>query len=316
MDISVIVPCYNSSYILETMIVETQNILNEMKIGEYEFILVNDCSPKEETFGFLKGLTEKYTCVKLVDLARNTGQANAQITALNFASGDLIINMDDDMQTHPKNIPALYNKIQEGYDLVLGKYKEKKHSFYRRVLTAADDRFEEVCLKKPKGMSFTSFWITRRYIVDEIIKYKNPYSFMEGLFLRTAGRIANVEIEHFERIEGESGYDIFKLIKLWSNFTGFTILPLRIANGVGMVMAMLGFIYAIKTIINYFVYPSIPVGYSSMICLMMIFFGITLVCIGMLGEYVGRIFMSVTNTPQAVIRGTYNFEKKEIDDEA
>lgn len=308
MDISVIVPCYNSTPILETMIIETKKVLDGMKIQEYEFILVNDCSPKLETFGFLKGLTETYPYVKLVDLAHNTGQANAQITALNYTSGDYVINMDDDMQTHPKNIPLLYEKIQEGYDLVLGKYTEKKHSFYRRILTAADDKFEETFLKKPKGMSFTSFWITRRYIVDEIIKYQNPYAFMEGLFLRTAGRIANVEIEHFERVEGSSGYNIIKLFKLWSNFTGFTVLPLRIANGVGFIMALLGFLFAIKTIINHLIYPDIPVGYASIICLMMIFFGITLVCIGMLGEYVGRIFMSVTNTPQYVVRGVYNFE--------
>lgn len=310
MDISIIVPCYNSTPILETMIIETQNVLDEMNVKEYEFVLVNDCSPELETFDFLKGLTEKYSRVKLIDLAHNTGQANAQITALNYTSGDFIINMDDDMQTHPKNIPLLYEKIQEGYDLVLGKYTEKKHSFYRRVLTAADDKFEETFLKKPKGMSFTSFWITRRYIVDEIIKYHNPYAFMEGLFLRTAGRIANVEIEHFERVEGSSGYNVFKLIKLWSNFTGFTVLPLRIANGVGIVMAIFGLLYAVKTIINHLIYPNIPVGYASIICLMMIFFGITLVCIGMLGEYVGRIFMSVTSTPQYVIKGVYNLENK------
>lgn len=310
MDVSIIIPCYNSTPILETLIIETQRVLNEMKIKEYEFILVNDCSPKLETFSFLKGLTEKYPCVKLVDLAHNTGQANAQITALNFTSGEFVINMDDDMQTHPKNIPALYNKIQEGYDLVLGKYTEKKHSFYRRLLTAADDKFEEIFLKKPKGMSFTSFWITRRYIVNEIIKYHNPYAFMEGLFLRTAGRIANVEIEHFERVEGTSGYNLFKLIKLWLNFTGFTVLPLRIADGIGFLTALLGVLYAIKTAINRIIYPDVPIGYSSIICLMMLFFGITLFCIGVLGEYVGRIFMSVTNTPQYVIRGTYNFEEE------
>ncbi len=310
MEMSVIIPCYNSMPILHTLIECTIEELEKMKIKSYEFILVNDGSPNPDTIVFLKSLVEEFQSVKLVDLAKNTGQSNAQLAALNFASGDYVINMDDDMQTHPKNIPILYAKINEGYDLVLGKYKKKKHSFYRRLLTNMDDKFERVFLKKPAEISFTSFWITRKYIVDEIKKYKNPYSFMEGLFLRTAGKIANAEIEHFDRSEGQSGYNLFKLFKLWSNFTGFTILPLRIADGLGIITGILGVIYAIKTIVSKIIDPTMLVGYASIISLMLIFFGITLFCIGMLGEYVGRVFMSLSNTPQYVVRQTYNFEKK------
>ena len=306
MEISVIVPCYNSMPILEELVELSIEEFRKMNIQTYEFVLVNDCSPKKETILFLKKIADRFDCVKVVDLAKNTGQANAQVAALNHTTGDIIINMDDDMQTHPKNIPILYNKLMEGgYDLVLGKYFQKKHSFYRRVLTAADDRFEETFLRKPKGMSFTSFWITRRYIVDEIIKYENPYSFMEGLFLRTAGNIANVGIEHFDRSEGRSGYNIFKLIKLWSNFTGFTVLPLRIADGIGALAAFIGVIYAIKTFISKLLNPDMVAGYASMICLLLVFFGITLICIGMVGEYVGRTFMSVNHTPQYVVKNVY-----------
>lgn len=311
MEISVIIPCYNSMPILKTLMDLSIEEFKKMNIPDYEFILVNDGSPNPETLPFLESLVSTYPCVKLIDLARNTGQSNAQVAALNYATGNYIINMDDDMQTHPKNIPILYNKINEGYDLVLGKYYHKKHSLYRRVLTRMDDKFEEVFLHKPKGLSFTSFWITRRYIVDEIIKYKNPYSFMEGLFLRTAGNITNVEIEHFERNEGKSGYNLHKLIHLWSNFTGFTVLPLRIADGVGVICSLLGILYAIRTFIVKLMEPTVPQGYSSLVCLMMVFFGITLFCIGVLGEYVGRIFMSVTNTPQYVVKRTYNVTDRE-----
>lgn len=310
MEMSIIIPCYNSMPILRTLIETTEQVLEEMEIKTYEFILVNDGSPNPDTIRFLKNLAEEFSTVKLIDLAKNTGQSNAQLAALNFASGDYVVNMDDDMQTHPMNIPILYNKINEGYDLVLGKYKKKKHAFYRNVLTNMDDCFERVFLKKPADIKFTSFWITRKYIVDEIKKYKNPYSFMEGLFLRTAGKIANAEIEHFDRSEGNSGYDLFKLIKLWSNFTGFTILPLRIADGLGIITGTFGVIYAIRTIIFKILDPAMPVGYASIISLMLIFFGITLFCIGMLGEYVGRVFMSLSNTPQYVIKEKYNFENK------
>lgn len=305
MKLSVIVPCYNSTPILQTMIRETIGVLQTLPIDSYEFVLVNDCSPKWETIVFLKKIADEFSCVKVVDLAKNAGQANAQVAALNFVTGDIILNMDDDMQTHPQNIPLLFYKLEEGYDLVLGKYPHKRHAFYRRMLTNMDDIFETIFLKKPKNITFTSFWMVRRYIVDEVIKYDSPYAYMEGLFLRTAGRIANVEVEHFERMEGSSGYNIWKLINLWSNFTGFTVLPLRIAGFAGIVLALFSFIWAIVLVIKHF-YGSVMMGYASIMCMLLLSFGITLMCIGLLGEYIGRIFLTVNRTPQFVVKELYH----------
>lgn len=309
MKVSIIIPCYNSTPILRTQILETEKVLRNMEVHEYEFVLVNDCSPNPETILFLKDLVSQFPFVKLIDLAKNTGQANAQVAALNYVTGDIIVNMDDDMQTHPMNIPVLINKLNEGYDLVLGKYIRKQHSFFRNFLTRADDVFEAIFINKPIDISFTSFWVARRYITDEIIKYKNPFSFMEGLFLRTAGRIANVEIQHFERIEGTSGYNLWKLIRLWSNFTGFTIIPLRIAGGIGATMAVIAFIWAVILGIRKLTGADILLGYSSIMCIILLFFGIVLVCMGIMGEYIGRIFMSVNNTPQYVVKEIVTNEK-------
>ncbi len=310
MQISVIVPCYNSMPILRTMIEKTTEELNALGLTEHEFILVNDCSPKPETLPFLKSIADEFPSVKVVDLAKNAGQANAQVAALHYVSGDIILNMDDDMQTHPKNIPALYNKLMEGYDLVLGSYIKKRHAFHRRLMTAMDNRFEEVFLKKPKDLSFTSFWITRKYITDEIIKYRNPYAFMEGLFLRTAGKIANVRIEHFDRSEGKSGYTLKKLFGLWSNFTGFTVLPLRIAGIVGGITACGGFIFGIVTLIRRILNPAMAAGYASLLCIMLFFFGLNMLFVGLIGEYVGRTFMAVNSAPQFVIKDTYHFDEE------
>ena len=307
MKLSVIVPCYNSMPILRTMVGETISVLRTLPgVDDYEFVLVNDCSPRADTIDFLKSIADEFPCVRVIDLARNTGQANAQVAALHFVTGDVILNMDDDMQTHPKNIPLLFAKLMEGYDLVLGKYPHKRHSFYRRLLTKMDDKFETVFLKKPKNLSFTSFWMVRRYITDEIIKYDAPYSFMEGLFLRSAGRIANVDVEHFERQEGKSGYNIWKLINLWSNFTGFTIIPLRISGFVGLFVATAAFIWAIVLFIQRLVGVTTGRGYTSLMCILLLFFGMTLACIGLLGEYVGRVFMAVNRTPQFVLKEIYD----------
>lgn len=308
--ISVIVPCYNSTQMLNRLIDETRKVFQEQGIENYEFVLVNDCSPNPDSRERIWNLGKENKDVKVIDLAKNTGQANAQMAALNFAEGDIIINMDDDMQTHPKNIPILLDKLEEGFDLVLGKYIKKKHSFFRNMLTQMDNVFEGFVLHKPDGMAFTSFWVTRKYIRDELIHYQHPYAFMEGLFLRTAGRIANVEIEHFERAEGQSGYNFKKLLKLWSNFTNFTVLPLRIAGIFGIVCSLIGFLAAIVIVVRKILDPSMLTGYASIICFMTFFFGVVLLCLGMMGEYIGRIFMCINSAPQFVIKDTLNVKKE------
>ncbi len=305
MKTSVIIPCYNSTPILEKLLSETEAVLGDMGLTDHEIILVNDCSPHEETLPFLTELVRKFPKTVLIDLAKNTGQANAQMAALNYASGDIVINMDDDMQTHPKNIPLLYAKLMEGYDLVEGRYPAKKHSFFRNFLTKADNVFECYAIDKPKGLHFTSFWIARRYIVDEMVRYDHPYAYMEGLFLRTAGRIANQDVEHFERTEGESGYTFGKLVKLWSNFTNFTVKPLRLAGFLGAVISLISFIAMIVIVIRRITDPDMPMGYASLLCTMLILFGVVLIGLGIIGEYVGRIFMCVNRAPQFVVRRIY-----------
>ena len=144
MKLSVIIPCYNSTPILRTLIREAKEVIKTLPVDDHEFILVNDGSPNENTLPFLRQLTREFSKIQLVDLVKNTGQANAQLAALHFVTGDLVVNMDDDMQTHPKNIPVLFNKLMEEYDLVLGKYPTKHHAFYRNMMTKMDDIFETV----------------------------------------------------------------------------------------------------------------------------------------------------------------------------
>lgn len=294
------------------MVEETIKTLDSLGEENYEFVLVNDCSPDPNTMRILEELAARFPFVKVVDLAKNTGQANAQITALRYAQGDIIINMDDDMQTHPKNIPILLAKLNEGYDLVLGSYPRKKHSAFRNFLTKSDDIFAQVVLSKPKGLHFTSFWVTRKHVRDSLIQYDHPFAFMEGLFLRTTSSIANVPVEHFERQEGKSGYNLAKLFKLWSNFTNFTALPLRIAGIFGTIVAFISFIFLIVFVVRKLVDPAaILMGYTSLLCVMLLFFGIVLMFMGLMGEYIGRIFMCINAAPQQVVRRTINIETED-----
>lgn len=310
--ISVIIPCYNSTKVLYTEVEQTIGVFREMGITDYEFVLVNDCSPHRETIEILEDLASRYPFVKVIDLAKNTGQANAQLTAMRYAEGNIIINMDDDMQTHPKNIPLLLNKLEEGYDLVMGTYPRKRHSLFRNFLSQAENIFARVVLHKPKNIHFTSFWVTRDYIRDCIIEYTHPYAFMEGLFIRATDSIASVDVEHFARQEGTSGYNLVKLIKLWSNFTNFTILPLRIAGVLGVFSGVVGVISMLVMAVRKVLNPqAIIEGYTSLLCVMLLFFGIVLFFMGVMGEYIGRIFMCINSAPQHVVKRTINVNEKE-----
>lgn len=310
--LSIIVPCYNSTNTIEELVDLSIRELDQLPLDDYEFILVNDFSVNPQTIQTLRHLAEQYPFVKVLDLAKNFGQANAKMAALNFADGDYILNMDDDMQTHPESIPALFNKINEGYDLVLARYPEKKHSPFRNLLTRANKRFDEALLEQPRNIDFTSFWIARKFVRDELVRYHHPYSSMEGLFLRSIRRIANVTVDHYEREEGKSGYNLKKLVQLWSNFTNFTVLPLRIAGIAGVISALCGFIYMIVIIIQKIINPPMPAGYASLICVILLFFGITLICMGIIGEYVGRMFICVNGAPQFVVRNAWNLSDSNI----
>ena len=303
---SVIVPCYNTQEIFDVELARIQHVFeSELKTSRFEVIIVDDGSPDPQTLPFLKRMHDKYPFVTLVELGKNTGQANAQLAAMHFVHGDIVCNLDDDMQTDPGNIPILLSKLEEGYDVVLGKYVKKRHNVFRRLLTRMDDKFETSFLGKPKDLSFTSSWVARRYVIDKIKEYRFQYSFMEGLFLRTTKNIANVSVEHKNRVEGKSGYTFRTLFKLWSNFTNFTIGPLRIAGVVGAITVLIGLVILIYTVVKRLTDPDIPQGYSALMCVILLFSGVILVTLGIMGEYIGRIFMCINETPQYVVRNVF-----------
>ena len=302
--LSVIIPCYNSQPILREMIRLINIEINKLPVDGCEIILVNDASPNKNTLPFLKELATENSNITLIDLVKNGGQPNAQMAGLNYATGDFIINMDDDMQTHPQNIPALYHKLQEGYDVVWGKYTNKKHSPFRCLLTKMCSIFDKSILGLPKNIDLTSFWIIRKYVRDEMINYKGPYAYIGGLILRSSNpnNITNKEIEHFEREQGASGYNLYRLIKLWSNFTNFTILPLRVTGVIGILVSMLSFIYLIFLILQKIFIPDIVLGFTSIMAIILFFFGLVLISLGTIGEYIGRIYMIINGQPQYIIK--------------
>ena len=242
--------------------------------------------------------------IKGINLARNFGQPSAVMAALNHTTGDYVVCGDDDGQTPFNELPKLMEKIEEGYDLVEAKYAvREKRSLFRRLGTIANEGMATWLIAKPKGLELTTYWVTRRFVVDQMIAYPNSYPYLGGLMLRATQTACNVNVTHRERLSGKSGYNLKKMIELWLNgFTSFSVKPLRIMSVIGIIVAILGFFYGLFVIISKLVDPSINAGYSSIMAIMLFMFGVLFFFMGIIGEYVGRIYISLNKAPQFVVR--------------
>ena len=292
---SIIIPCYKSSETIQRVVECTIEEMKNLGKTELEFVLVNDCSPdNRKTWRKLNEIADKYPFVKIIDLAKNVGQHNAVMAGLRHAAGDVIISMDDDMQTNPKELVKMFAAFDEGYDVVYGYYMEKKQTTFRKFGAWFNQMTVHCFLKKPKDIISSSFWIMRKYVRDEIIHYTGAYTYLLGLILRTTNNIKSVEVKHYEREVGSSGYTLKALIKLWSNITGFTSKPLHIIMNLGYFVAGISFI-----------------SWSSIIISIWFSLGILLISLGLIGEYLGRLYLKVNEQPQYVIREKRNVEGEE-----
>ena len=301
--ISVVIPCYKSSQTIRKVVELTAEELKKLGFPEFEFVLVDDCSPDDgETVSELRRLSQDHAYVKSILLAKNSGQHNALMAALNYAKGDILIGMDDDMQTHPSQIQYLLAELDKGYDIVYGYYPEKKTSGFRSLGSYFNYLSVRILIGKPKELKTSSFWVIRKFVRDAVIEYKNPYAYIQGLFLRTTRNISCVPIKHFEREVGTSGYTFSKLVKLWSNIMGFSVVPLRLATWAGGFFAFLGIIGALVVIIRKLMIPTMAIGWPSMMVAICFFSGINLMVLGLVGEYIGRMFLGLNREPQYVVR--------------
>lgn len=314
MKISFVIPCYCSELTIESVVEQIQNTMKIMKDYDYEIILVNDCS-KDRTYDVLKKLSKSNDRVNTINLAKNVGQHAAILAGFNYVTGELVVTLDDDGQTPIENLPQMLEKLQEGYDVISAKYvKRNQPSLFRRIGTALNRKMVKCLFDCPQDVHFSVFSLFRRFIVDEVIKYDQPYPYLRGLVLRITHNIGTVKMEQRAREIGQSGYSFVKLLSLWMNgFTAFSIKPLRFASISGMFCAGIGLLFAVITLIRKLVIVNIQVGWSSLVAIMLFLGGVILIVLGLIGEYLGRIYMCINHTPQFVIREKYGFEGKEND---
>lgn len=297
--ISIVIPCYRSEKMIFSVVEE---IISYVRNMNYEIILVCDCSP-DNVWDEIKKLQETYTNVHGILFSKNFGQHSATLAGYRHVNGDIIITMDDDGQSDPSAIPRFIDKIHEGYDVVYARYPVAEKSAFRKFGSWLNRKMAETLTGMPKNIQGNSYYAMRSFVKDEMVRYTNSFPYLGGLVFRTTSNIGEIEVDHRVRKEGESGYSIGKLLKLWVNgFTAFSVLPLRMATMLGFVFSVLGFVLGLVFLIRKLINPEIMLGWTSMMVIILFLGGIILLAVGLIGEYVGRIYIGQNQAPQYVIK--------------
>ncbi len=304
MKISIVIPCYNSEKNIHKVISEITETMKQRADYECEIVLVNDYS-KDQTWKVISEIAKEDNRVKAINLARNFGQPSAILAGFSYVTGDYIFVSDDDGQTPVCQMFELLDELENNnYDVVCGKYTQREQpSLFRRFGSKMNEKMSDWLIQKPKGVYMSAFLCARPFVVKEMLNYKHSYPYLAGLILRTTQNIGNVEVQQRERDMGTSNYTIKKLFFLWLNgFTAFSIKPLRVAVLFGVFFSASGFLMALALIIRKLLDFNVQVGWSSIISVMLVIAGITLLFLGMIGEYIGRIYMCINEAPQFIVR--------------
>lgn len=301
--LSFVIPCYRSQNTIGQVVAEIRDTVDPRQADyDYEIILVNDGSP-DGTAATIAALCAADPRLVFVNLSRNFGQHSALMAGFGQVRGDIVICLDDDGQTPAQECFKLIDKVREGYDIVFALYPQRKQSLFRNL----GSRFNAACnhffFGQPKGLTPNSYFACQRFVVDSALRYPNPFPYIGGLLFQSVSTYANVPVNHRARLTGESGYSLKKLISLWANgVTAFSIKPLRMANYIGWFTATFGFLFALITILRKLLNPAMQAGWASTLAVMLTLGGVIIALIGIVGEYVGRIYLSINRSPQYVVR--------------
>ena len=302
MKLSFVIPCYRSERTLPAVVAELKSTMAQRPEVDYEIILTEDGSP-DGVWQVIRSLAEADRRIRAIRFTRNFGQHAALMAGLSAVSGDAAFLLDDDGQAPVDELFKLVDELGKGYDVVYGVYPEIHQNAFRRFGSAANKLMAESLLDWPKDVQSTSFFVCRRLIVDEILRYDKPYPYLEGLIIRATRNIGHVLVHQRDRAEGSSGYTLGKLIRLWLNgFTAFSVKPLRAASFCGMLFALIGFVWTLVIVIIRLTTTDVPDGWTTIVAVLLLVGGLLMLMLGLIGEYIGRIYICMNNSPQYVVR--------------
>lgn len=303
--LSVVIPVYGSARILPELARRLEAALApRYGIDGFEAVLVHDSGP-DDAWQVIESLAAQHPWLGGVDLRMNAGQHNAVMAGLAHARGAIVVTMDDDLQHSPDDIATLVAKIEGGADVCYANFARREHATWKVLGSRFNDWVAQRLLKKPKGLYLSPFRAMRSEIRDEVLRYDGPFVYVDGLILQATRNIATVEVEHHARGDGRSGYSFTKLVSLWSQMaTSFSVVPLRFVSLVGALSSVIGFLMAGVVVVSKLLHPEWTVGWASLIVTVLILGGIQLLSLGAIGEYVGRVLLTLNGKPQYVVRKT------------
>ena len=306
--LSFIIPCYRSEQTIEKVIKEIIETVESHSGYNYEIIAINDCSP-DRVFDVLQTVAQRNKRVKVICFTKNMGKDAAILAGYRVAKGDYLINLDDDCQCPVNNLWKLLEPVENNEcDCATAKYRLKRESLFKRMGSRLNAYMAHILLDLPKSIRMENFTVIKAFVAKEVISYKNPYPYLDGLILRVTTRIRCIEMDERTRGDGnKSGFTIKKSLHMFFNgMTSFSVKPLRIATVCGLLFASIGLLYGLFTIIQHFVDPTVPEGYSSIMAVILLSSGLIMLMLGVVGEYLGRIYVCMNESPQYVIRETVN----------
>ena len=306
--LSVVVPLYNSAETLSRVLAE----LSALPIaGGHEIILVNDGSRDATETVALQLLEKCVVPVTFINLSRNFGEHNAILEGLRASTGAFVVTMDDDLQNPPSEVLKLWHTAQsEKRDVVYSIYEDKQHPGWRNLGSWLTNTLADWSIDKPRDLYLSSFRCLSRFLADEIAKSSNPRPYIDGLIFQVTQNVGSVKVRHEPRLTGTSGYTLRALVRLWTSMlVNASVMPLRIATFLGVVLSAAGFIAFLTVLINHFISRE-PLGWGSLMSALLIFSGAQLLLLGIVGEYVGRTYLRVSEKPQSVVRYRISNEKQ------
>ena len=302
--LSIVVPVYNSAGTIRLFVEE----LARLDVpGGHEVVLVNDGST-DDSLNICRDLIKTAKIpVALIEHAKNYGEHNAVMTGLRHARGDYVITMDDDMQNPPSEVQTLLQEAQRsGNDVIYSYFEKKQHAPWRNLGSWFASQTANRVLHKPKDLYLSSFRCISRFIVDEIIRYNGPYPYIDGFIFQSTDKVGSILVEHHKRGDGKSSYTVSRLLRLWlSILINFSVLPLRLATLLGLVASATGFLGILIVVIIYFAFGTSIPGYYSTLLVILLFAGIQVLILGILGEYLGHTYLTVNQKPQSVVRAVF-----------
>ncbi len=293
-EISIVIPVYNSSSIIEELY---KQIAQAISVS-YEIIFVNDCSI-DDSWTKIVSLSKQNKHITGINLRKNSGQDNALLAGLRIAKGNYCVIMDDDLQHSPSEINNLYKECKKGFDVCYANFTSLKQTTVKNIGSSTNGKMAEMLVSKPKGIYLSPFKIINKSTVTEIAKFAGPYPYIDGIILSITQNLCQVNVEHQARHSGKSNYTFSKSVSVFMKlFTGFSVLPLRLATITGCIATFAGIILLIKYLYDYFIAKNFIEGWTTVVVLIILFGGLILITLGIIGEYIGRMYLTLNNKPQ------------------